>query len=171
MRLQFTIVLVLNFSCINAQLVDSLGCSGNIGDLKYSILELPDFQKENGNCWVLMAGQNKASTKFGAYGIQNFLDARGLFIRTHDDRQGQNSRDKDRSFSDPTGTEQGFAVQSHSHAIDFIHITGFNASGGWNTPYAGLMHWAVEAPVGTQLAGHTETRPANMNFHLYIFIN
>jgi len=102
-----------------AQVLDSLGCTGALGDVKYSILEPDDFQEVNGDCWTLMDGKNlDPSSELADKGFTFLPDARGVFIRSYDNKQ-TDRLDVDRQFGDPIGTYQDGAIQSHNHTLYF----------------------------------------------------
>jgi len=171
MKYIIVLIFVLTTIRLSAQL-DSLGCSGILGDVKYSILQADDFQALNGDCWVLMDGRNISSTKLGALGFSNLPDPRGYFIRIHDNRQSPSERvDIDRQFDDVVGFNvQKDEFKSHSHSYQntfgFGHRTGsprfeFRDSGG------GPSFSTIE----TSTQGGSETRPQNITMNLYIRIN
>jgi len=168
-------LLLIALSQLNAQ-VDSLGCTGALGDAKYSILDLEDFQDANGDCWQLMAGQSVAgSSKLGMLGISQVPDGRGYFIRAHDTRISDRV-DVDRSNTTPIGTIQEDEFKSHDHNIankglmtknigfgTLVTATGFDAT----NDEGNIKDNAVNMPT----AGGSETRPKNINLYLYIRIN
>ncbi len=117
MRLFHTIIVLIFWIQVKGQFLDTLGCTGAIGDVKYSILDPDDFRKENGDCWILMAGQSIEGSKLGAFGFSTVPDARGYFLRSYDNRQSIQDRiDKSRIFGESVGTVQNDAVRHHTHS-------------------------------------------------------
>lgn len=92
------------------------GCSGQVGDIKYSILAPDDFAKENGDCWVPMDGDPiAAGNKLrDAYGFTNVPDMSGYFVRAHEYNDGV---DDDRAPSSPVARAQDESFKSHGHGI------------------------------------------------------
>lgn len=160
-------IFILSYSFIFAQL-DSIGCSGIVGDIKHSILQVDDFQALNGECWVLMDGRNISSTKLGALGFDNLPDPRGYFIRIYDNRQTDRI-DVDRAFGDAIGEVQQDAFQEHTHAINDIgsRTNGSGEKWGLGHLYQGDRYNATSSTAGNG----TETRPVNITMYLYIRIN
>ncbi|MEM9258716.1 MAG: hypothetical protein AAGA62_03655 [Bacteroidota bacterium] len=100
-----------------AQGVAPGGCSGQVGDIKYSILRPDQFQQENGDCWVPMDGRSIAGTKLAnVYGWTTLPQAGGQFLRAHE-FDGQGDVDVDRNFNSPVGQTEGDQNKSHSHGM------------------------------------------------------
>lgn len=186
----FLFTLVMN--SLYGQL-DADGCSGIIGDVKYSILDPADFQSVNGDCWILMDGRNISSSKLATdLSTPNIPDARGYFVRSYDNRIS-NRVDIDRSFGDPVGSIQADTLKSHKHDIvsggNHEHIyndfydgpSGFirTLSDGYdNGDSSGTRRKTREASTGGGSHSHdmnntggTETRPKNITLYLYVRIN
>lgn len=166
----------LCFGQLKSQL-DSLGCSGILGDTKHSILQPDDFQSLNGNCWILMEGQNISSSKLGALGFSNLPDPRGYFIRIYDNRQSGRI-DIDRNFGVPIGTVQADQFKSHYHTGRYKNSNAALEGPddgpaspnlrGWDT---GASNTGLQTGHPTLYAGGSETRPKNITLYLYIRIN
>lgn len=168
--------------------VSLTGCKGAVGDVKYSILPLDQFRQENGDCWVLMNGAGLSSdTKLNAaYGVAELPDARGLFLRAHDDRNS-NRQDPSRSADTPPGTYVGDEIRSHNHSMqaagNHTHTGAFNEvsidwrSGGDDSMGNGTGNDDNETSMNgshTHTINHTggaETRPKSINLYVYIRIN
>lgn len=174
--------------------VSLTGCKGAVGDVKYSILPLDQFRQENGDCWVLMNGAGLSSdTKLNAaYGIAELPDARGLFLRAHDDRNS-NRQDPSRSADTPPGTYVGDEIRSHNHtgttntagqhthnykdrtvSREEVNGSNFNNQGINGVP----DDTRTTDPAGahthsftTDNQGGAETRPKSINLYVYIRIN
>lgn len=186
------ITMIINCSSIYAQVQDSLDCKGAVGDVKYSLLALDKFQKENGDCWVRMEGQNIASSKLSALADMTHLpDARGLFIRTFDTRNGDDRIDP-RPFGSPVGDYQADAVGKHSHAYkdtymmtdrEYETFVGtskteeleqaetYLKTGSEGVDFDPDNEWIVYFEKMTEKNVGTETRPKNITLHTYIRIN
>lgn len=65
----------------SAQQIARQGCSGQVGDVKYSILNPTQFADENGECWVPMDGRAIPGTRLAGIIGANVPDMSGLFIR------------------------------------------------------------------------------------------
>lgn len=67
----------------SAQQIARQGCSGQVGDVKYSILSPTQFAAENGDCWQVMDGSpiDDGKRLKEVYGFDNVPDMSGLFIR------------------------------------------------------------------------------------------
>lgn len=100
-----------------AQGVAPGGCSGQVGDVKYSILRPEQFQEENGDCWVPMDGRSIPGTKLAdVYGWATLPQAGGQFLRAHE-FSGQGDVDVDRDFNSPVGQVEGDQNKSHTHGM------------------------------------------------------
>lgn len=175
--------------------VSLTGCKGAVGDVKYSILPLDQFRQENGDCWVLMngAGLSSDAKLNSAYGIAELPDARGLFLRAHDDRNS-NRQDPSRSADTPAGTYVGDEIRSHNHtgttntAGDHKHNISsmkqddldHDASGPggqqyWRSNSGGTTDTSSSGShthsFTTNDQGGAETRPKSINLYVYIRIN
>jgi hypothetical protein len=66
--------------------VETVVCSGAVGDVKYSILEPAQFAEENGDCWVPMDGRTLAvnDTLRKKWAVKKLPDAGGMFLRGHE---------------------------------------------------------------------------------------
>lgn len=100
-----------------AQGVAPGGCSGQVGDIKYSILRPDQFRQENGDCWVPMDGRSIPGTKLAdVYGWNTLPQAGGQFLRAHE-FDGQANVDDNRDFNTPVGQAQADQNRSHNHSM------------------------------------------------------
>ncbi|MEL7162670.1 MAG: hypothetical protein AAFN92_18070 [Bacteroidota bacterium] len=100
-----------------AQGVAPGGCSGQVGDIKYSILAPDQFRQENGDCWVPMDGRTIPGTKLAdVYGWATLPQAGGQFLRAHE-FDGQADVDADRDFNSPVGQAQIDQNKAHTHGM------------------------------------------------------
>jgi hypothetical protein len=180
----------------SAQQIAQRGCSGQVGDIKYSILPPDKFATQNGECWVPMDGRDISDTRLASLmsPITTVPDMSGLFIRATEYNEGQDpDRSEMESYSLQTDDNK-----EHSHPLDLetsedsghYHITneislGTNFSGGLGIPVSpGGTFSQVTQPSQSEgggrhlhaIAGETndtggESRPKNMNFFIYIRVD
>ncbi|MEL6391031.1 MAG: hypothetical protein AAFQ02_12810 [Bacteroidota bacterium] len=164
------IISLAPFLLLHSQAIDSIGCTGAVGDVKYSILDPVGFQGENGDCWVLMDGRDITGSRLSILTVQNIIpDTRGVFLRSYDTRtqiEG-GAMDPDRvNNNDPVGSFQDQSIQSHHHFVpasapsddgtgNITNGSGSESGGGQNS----------------NATGGDETRPKNIAFYTYIRIN
>lgn len=163
-------------------------CKGAIGDIKYSILPLAQFQSVNGNCWALMDG---ASLPLGnplrtLTSVSTIPDARGLFLRGHDDRDAATNQDNDRLTNGLTdvGTFQQDGLVNHTHLGNISSysdngqgrvIAGYlpSSNNGGTALYrresTHVSTMAINGVAETELETD-DIRPKNLNFYIYIRI-
>jgi hypothetical protein len=100
----------------SAQQIAQGGCSGQVGDLKYSILPPAQFATQNGNCWVPMDGRGISGTRLASLmgGMTNAPDMSGLFLRATE-YIGNNDPDRG-AYGSPT--VQGDGNKSHRHDLN-----------------------------------------------------
>lgn len=156
---------------LSAQAVDSTGCTGALGDVKYSMLDEVAFIAENGDCWVMMDGRNVASSNLAQYLPSNTIpDPRGYFLRSYDTRT-TGRVDKDRTPTDAVGQPQNDAFEEHQHELTNFDPNGsFLATEGGSTRRI-IQHQANYSGRLTGTAGGSETRPKNISMNIYIRIN
>jgi hypothetical protein len=102
----------------SAQQIAQGGCSGQVGDLKYSILPPAQFATQNGNCWVPMDGRGISGTRLASLmgGMTNAPDMSGLFLRA---TEYSGDRDPDRSLNDASPPSlQSDDYKQHGHDLD-----------------------------------------------------
>lgn len=153
------------------------GCTGAVGDVKYSILPLTDFQTENGDCWVAFDGADVTGSKLANdYGMATLPDGRGMFLRGHDDRTTASGerQDTDRDENTAIGTvqEDEFAAHSHTEKYSLVVTTSNFIYGLFNNNSASTGPYSL-APSNTTTGdqGGSETRPKNLNLYMYVRIN
>ncbi|OAV45700.1 hypothetical protein [Lewinella sp. 4G2] len=117
------------------------GCSGQVGDLKYSYLNPTQFAQVNGDCWVPLDGRAIPGSQLAQIaGITTLPDASGAFLRA---QEYNDTRDDDRTPNTPVATFQANQMQSHAH--------GLSESGAHDHPYidehpSGIQFLDQEAP-------------------------
>jgi hypothetical protein len=181
----------------SAQQIAQGGCSGQVGDLKYSILPPAQFATQNGNCWVPMDGRGISGTRLASLmGITIAPDMSGLFVRA---TEYSGNRDPDRNIL-ASPTLQGDGNESHRHGVGFETTgggehqhTSLVGPFGYSTAGAGTPALIVSFGSGvpnrleagtatngphehdvigdTNPSGGSETRPKNMNFFIYIRVD
>ncbi|MEM1358618.1 MAG: hypothetical protein AAGF89_10475 [Bacteroidota bacterium] len=178
-----------------AQTIAKLGCSGQVGDIKYSILNPTQFAEQNGDCWIPMDGRAIPGTALAGYGHANVPDMSGLFIRATEYNDGN---DPDRSPMAPA-TLQGDENKEHDHYVDLITSTDGDHNHTTNIGYetdsensdaGNVQNYARNFPEGSDnrtsstngdhnhsvqgnsnVSGGAEARPKNMNFYIYIRVD
>lgn len=91
------------------------GCSGAVGDVKYSILAPDDFAQENGDCWVPMNGAGiDGSLLASMYNITTTPDMSGSFLRAQEYNDGN---DPDRTPASAVALAQNDANKPHAHTM------------------------------------------------------
>jgi hypothetical protein len=163
----------------NALLAEKVTCSGAVGDIKYSILNPTQFADENGACWVPMDGRALATTDKLRIrtGMTNVPNGGGLFIRAQEFSNSDN--DPDRDSNAPIAQIQQDTFQLHFHKVSQLNIQQFKSDGSDNEGEPDFDrgdgteagNWNVPPSDETSKVGHTETRPKNQNFWVYIRIN
>lgn len=180
-------------SVFAAQRIAQQGCSGQVGDVKYSVLNPTQFAQENGECWVPMDGRAIAGTRMATdYGMANVPDMSGLFIRATEYLDGN---DPGRSPM-AVATLQGDDNKSHLHGVNINTTTNGNhahtvndnhqafESNGWSD---GGDDYALNTNTtrttstngnhthnvngNTNASGSAEARPKNMNFFIYMRVD
>lgn len=180
-------------SVASTQKVAQGGCSGQVGDIKYSILNPTQFAEQNGDCWVPMDGRAIPGTALEGYGYANVPDMSGLFIRATEYNDGNDPGRSPMAAASLQGDELG----SHNHSMQpgGLHSHGNNAPGGGQglaymdgtTTPGTIDNTGGEINVGNTRAltindggehthainntGGDENRPKNMNFYIYIRVD
>ncbi len=173
-----------------AQQIAQKGCSGQVGDIKYSILAPDDFAKENGDCWVPMDGRSIAGSSLEKY-VSSIPDAGGLFLRAQEFENGADN-DPDRNAGTPIATVQADSLKSHTHTVDKggahshllrsveqrkfdfgdVPITAISIDEEDDTVnFSGKIFDDGQHTHEIINTGYEETRPKNLNFWIYIRIN
>jgi hypothetical protein len=126
------------FSVNSAQQIARGGCSGQVGDIKHSILNPTQFAFENGDCWVPMDGRVISGTRLATImGSGAVPDMSGLFIRATEYNEGN---DSGRSRL-AQATYQADGNKSHSHVM--------NEQGWHEHGYGDSYFTAYDGAVGT----------------------
>jgi hypothetical protein len=157
--------------------------TGNLGEIRQSILAPDAFQRIYGPEWVLMDGRLLSETdslyREGLWPHRNIPDARGVYLRaTNMGRSAAyGSPDGD---AHPCGTFLHDQIGSHTHSIAAPHtyyimskpksvcpLPGLSAGGAFNDGN-GITR---EEPVQPAAFGGNETRPRTLVVNTYIKIN
>lgn len=154
---------------ISAQAIDSIGCTGALGDIKYSFLDTTEFRAENGTCWVLCDGRNITGSELHLFiGLSTIPDARGRFLRSFDTRTS-NRVDEDRSATDAIGEAQQDEFEEHDHVVPNV------SPSSQIVLYSGGSSLKIAEPSSSNnsavTSGGRETRPKNVAAYTYIRIN
>jgi hypothetical protein len=152
---------------------------GNIGEIRYSILDPTHFQAENGSGWVLMDGRAITDTDLCRdRGICSVPDARGVFLR------GMNLG-RDAATGDPDGNRAAGAAQAdqvarHDHGLNHQVWVALQWGGHGSGPNGGdhpLFSKGRGAGdnnpqwLATTAVGGSETRPRNIAAYAYMKVN
>lgn len=168
------------------------GCSGAVGDIKYSILNPTQFASVNGNCWVPMDGRVISNSRLNTIsGLNNIPNGGGLFIRSQE-FQGSADRDPERNSNSQIASVQNDLLLTHNHSVNdpghshnyqddrhqenFVQTYGAGLYG--DNPVAHFLTTEVFSITGSanpsitmQNNVGTETRPKNLNLWVYIRVN
>jgi|AntRauTorckE5430_2_1112549.scaffolds.fasta_scaffold01402_6 hypothetical protein len=121
-----------------AQRIAQRGCSGQVGDIKYSIWPPAEFARENGDCWVPMDGRDITGSYLATHGGPNVApDMSGMFLRAteysgdNDPERGNNAAysvqgDENKGHLHPLDLEMT-AAGEHGHTVSVVAFqqTGF----------------------------------------------
>lgn len=127
-----------------------------IGSIVHSLLNLSQYQMENGDCWRAMDGFVLSGTDElkSLYGYNNIPNASSRFLRNSG------------ASSSPLGLTQEDEIKSHSHFEK--RSTGAGGGGG----LVGTSgHWGLNnanSSISTNNTGGDETRPKNLTVNLFI---
>jgi hypothetical protein len=99
----------------SAQQIAQRGCSGQVGDIKYSILPPTQFATQNGECWVPMDGRGISGTSLASLMlIATIPDMSGLFMRATE-YSGDNDPGRANNASYSLQTDEN---KEHDHDLD-----------------------------------------------------
>ncbi len=165
-----------------ARALMNIPTSGNIGDIKSSMLTLVQFQAINGTNWVLADGSSASGTAYATItGAANIPDLRGQFIRGKNNGRADGNQDPDGERT--VGNLQGQATAKNGLAISdpghTHNLTNRNAgiSGSGNgvaaaTAFSGGTTDVSVSGTGVSLgAGDAEARPRNIAVNYFIKVN
>lgn len=129
---------------------------GSVGDIISSMLDLAQFQAENGTDWELADGATAAGTKYNTItGESNKPDLRGVVLRGKDHGTGKNP-DGDTAL----GTYQDHEFDAHGHSV--INVSGsFNNVSGFTGGQSNSHKHAVYPHDGGGPAGLRAFPPQN----------
>lgn len=151
-----------------ARAVVNVASSGNIGDIKSSMLTLAQFQALNGTNWVLANGASAVGTKYATTtGASIVPDLRGVVLRGKNNGRADGNQNPDGDVA--LGTFQADENKAHQHAINVYNGTGVGSGH--------VSSFAVASPNGTapatdmQLVGANESRMKNVTVNHFIKVN
>jgi hypothetical protein len=152
---------------------------GHIGEIRYSILTLEQFQERYGEEWELMKGQSLStdSELFRLWGKDRIPDARGLFLRGHNNGRTD-------CYANPDRTELGLiqkdCFKNHDHgggkhrhefSCEFgasrEHRGGQCNTMAWHPPTHENKHTTWSDKIIKDEGGN-ETRPKNLTVNIFI---
>lgn len=111
-------------------------CSGQVGDIKYSILNPQQFRTQNGTCWVAMDGRDVTGSRLEQIaGFSNVPDMGGLFMRAAE-WQGGADRDPERTAGTAAGSLQTDATKAHRHGVNIPFNATTNRTGDHSHSYS-----------------------------------
>lgn len=170
-----------------ARALINIPTSGNIGDVKASMLTLAQFQAINGVNWVLANGSSAVGTTYAAItGAGTVPDLSGQFLRGKNNGRVDGNQDPggERALGNLQGqatAKNGLTASSsqavHTHAIGYMNIAYFNSGGNPtfdSNAASGQTRTSVsgEAPaITTTISGDAETRPRNVTVNYFIKVN
>lgn len=160
---------------------------GKIGEIRYSILTLEQFQELYGPTWELMKGQSisKDSELFHLWGKEELPDARGVYLRSANHGRAP-AEGNPHGDSDACGAYLSDNFKSHNHsgisgedAPDHSHGHGWPGrygDGGFDKGNKAGAIWDGARTHGASTrhrhsipaAGGSETRPRSVIVNTYI---
>lgn len=149
--------------------------SGRIGEVRYSILNVEDFQNLYGSSWVLMDGRTVADTALAALGVAKIPDARGVFLRCKN--HGVSLRRGNPDGELKIGSYQRDQFAEHTHAAVGQKNSNSKSilwSGGpsWTTTdLSEISQKSSARELRTGSAGGFETRPRCITVNVFIKIH
>ncbi|MEM9837307.1 MAG: hypothetical protein AAF828_12435 [Bacteroidota bacterium] len=145
-----------------AQRVAQGGCSGQVGDIKYSILDPEAFAEENGDCWVPLDGRTIAAGNAlrDDHGIVTLPDMSGLFMRATEYNIVNSTTGEDADPSRSPNSSYAYQTdENKAHDHDFSGTTDFD--GQHNHTYRDQYTREGDSP--TYELGFTTTYPSSQN--------
>jgi hypothetical protein len=143
-----------------------------VGTVVYSVLDYTEFTEDAPGMWVPLAGNTQEGELRGtelcvAKGFCSLPDARGLFIRVHN--QGRDDGRGDPDGERPVGGFQEDMLKSHNHANGgfafLLQKDGSNTHKDLDSsPGEPNLHTVREI----RADGGEETRPRNIALYAYI---
>jgi hypothetical protein len=145
---------------VSATSADAAVEEGKVGDVRYSLLDLADFQALHGTGWRRLDGGSITGTPLAGYIGTSLPDARGVFLRgmNHDRPTSEGDAAGNRAM----GAYQGDTFAAHSHTSPYQYYNG-NAG-----PRGASGNDAAGAAQQTSTTGDLETRPRNIAVHIYV---
>lgn len=156
------------------------GTSGKIGDLRFSVLHPPEFQRLHGKVWRLCDGSSMKGTKLAkVLQTDSLPDARGRFLRALNHNGGV---DPDNSRRPGSPQDDAFAKHNHgggnhkhSHGSSWYEGAIFANPRGYlsgGNEYHKDGEFAIHNSGDIiDFEGGGETRPKNVSFYLYVKVD
>jgi hypothetical protein len=123
----------------SAQQIARGGCSGQVGDIKHSILNPTQFAVENGDCWVPMDGRGISGTRLATImGSNTVPDMSGQFIRATEYNEGNDpgrSRNAQASYQadgNKSHTHTASEGGLHNHSSEDSYLVFYNADANFD---------------------------------------
>lgn len=165
------------------QLAEAKDNQGITGEIRYSILDLQQFQQLYGSSWVLMDGKEVPGTHLASLGITNIPDARGIFLRCKDHSRGKEGGNPAGDLA--VGTYQEDQIKEHNHKTkikgqiffsrlkpDCEFVNGFTPGPAFTGPCprfdTGITRDGIP---DTSESGGDETRPRCVTVNAFIKIH
>jgi|GEM_PF-652305 hypothetical protein len=154
--------------------------TGNLGEIRYSVLTPENFQRIYGDAWIPMDGRNIETSDLyreGLWSAREIPDARGRYLRTFN---GGRSPSTGNPHGDENQVGQDMNDQFGSHHHEGLYDRGINHpwANGCYPGHDGKGYSRLStSPHGsghsfyTGTAGGSETRPRSVIVYTYIKIN
>lgn len=147
--------------------------TGNLGEVRYSVLTPENFQRIYGDAWIPMDGRNIETSDLyreGLWSAREIPDARGRYLRTFNGGKSPSTGNPNGDLA--VGQLQEDQLKSHKHQFKYLG-TRFSQYGRANEPFAIsiLQHGPYGDTHDTELIGGSETRPRSVIVYTYIKIN
>ena len=98
---------------LDAKLVKAQGNQGVVGEIRYSILSVEQFQEKYGTSWVLLDGRDIPDSTLSQLGWKQIPDGRGLFLRCKNQGRKDGKQNPDGDLQ--VGRYQKDELCSHDH--------------------------------------------------------
>ena len=147
--------------------------TGNLGEIRQSILKVDDFRRIYGEGWVLMDGANIESSdlfKEGLWKGEKIPDAQGVYLRSKNHERAKEKGDPDGDRELGTYIEDRFKSHSHGHNL---YVTTTVDLGRSHAPAMGSGGGERNTNIGGGInnCGDSETCPRSIVVNTFIKIN